>query len=180
MGKNDRFGFEFSLNYNFKKWWKLNGNFNLFNSQNTGSYTYTNTGGEVITQDFNRNATSWFARITSKVTLPYQIEWQTNATYNAAQKTAQGQSKGIAAANVAFSKDILKDMGTLSFNINDVFNSRKRIQDTQLPRVNSHSEMQWRSRQFTFSFTYRFNKKKTDRDPKAKQNDNGGDPEFMG
>ena len=180
LGKNDRLGFEFSLNYNFKKWWKLNGNFNFFNSQNTGSYTYTNTKDEVITQNFDRNATSWFARITSKVTLPYKIEWQTNATYNAAQKTAQGQSKGIAAANLAFSKDILKDMGTISFNINDVFNSRKRIQDTQLPNVNSHSEMQWRSRQFTFSFTYRFNKQKTDRDPKPKQNDNGGDPEFMG
>ncbi|WP_136667963.1 outer membrane beta-barrel family protein [Flavobacterium sp. H122] len=182
LGKNDRLGFEFTLNYNFKKWWKLNGNFNFFNSQNTGSYTYTNSKNEVITQSFNRNATSWFTRVTSKITLPYKIEWQTNATYNASQKTAQGSNKAIFAANLAFSKDVLKDMGTISFNVNDVFNSRKRIQDMQLPSVNSHSEMQWRRRAFTLSFTYRFNKTKNERDQKPRQNNgNGGEgDEYIG
>ncbi len=181
LGQNDRFGFEFTLNYNFKKWWKLNGNFNFFNSQNTGSYSYTNSKNELVVQNFDRNATTWFTRITSKVTLPYKIEWQTNATYNASQKTAQGSNKGIAAMNLAFSKDVLKDMGTISFNISDVFNSRKRIQDTQLPSSISHSEMQWRRRAFTLSFTYRFNKKKTEKDQKPRQNGNGnGDEEFMG
>jgi outer membrane receptor for ferrienterochelin and colicins len=180
LGQNDRIGFEFTLNYNFKKWWKLNGNFNFFNSVNSGDYTYTNSNNEVITQSFDRKATSWSSRITSKITLPYKIDWQTNATYNASQKTAQGINKGIAAANLAFSKDVLKDMGTISFNINDVFNSRKRIQDIELPNVNSHSEMQWRRRSFTLSFTYRFNKKKTEREQKPRQNGNGGDDEFMG
>jgi hypothetical protein len=32
-------------------------------------------------------------------------------------------SLGVFGANLAFSKDILKDKGTLSFNISDVFNS---------------------------------------------------------
>ncbi|MES2811017.1 MAG: outer membrane beta-barrel family protein [Bacteroidota bacterium] len=177
LGENNRLGFEFTLNYNFKKWWKLNGNFNFFNSKNTGEYSYTDTNNLVINQNFDREATSWSSRITSKITLPYKIEWQTNATYNAAQKTAQGSNKAVAAANLAFSKDVLKDMGTIAFNVNDVFNSRKRIQDTELPRVISHSEMQWRKRSITFSFTYRFNKKKTDRDKdtKPRQNDNGDD-----
>jgi len=72
-------------------------------------------------------------------------------------------------------------MGTISFNISDVFNSRKRIQDTQLQNVESHSEMQFRRRAFTLSFTYRFNKQKTERDQKPKQNGNGNnDDEFMG
>lgn len=175
LGKNDRLGLEFTLNYNLKKWWKLNGNFNFFNSTNTGEYSYTDINNVVVTQNFDRKTTTWTSRITSKVSLPYKIEWQTNATYNAAQKTAQGSNKGIAAANLAFSKDVLKDMGTLSFNVNDVFNSRKRIQDTELPRVTSHSEMQWRRRSITFSFTYRFNKKKTEREKeiKPRQNDTG-------
>lgn len=180
LGTNDRLGFEFTLNYSFKKWWKLNGNFNFFNVKNEGDYTYINSDNEVVTQDFDSNATSWFTRITSKVTLPYKIEWQTNATYNAAQRNAQGTTKGIAAANLAFSKDVLKDMGTISLNVNDVFNSRKRIQELHLPNVNSNSEMQWRTRQFTVSFTYRFNKKKTDKDAKPRQNDGNGDQEFMG
>ena len=181
LGKNERFGFEFTLNYNFKKWWKLNSNFNFFNSANSGNYTYTNSNNEVITQNFDRKATTWSSRISSKITLPYKIDWQTSVNYNAGQKTAQGSNKGVVAANLAFSKDVLKDMGTISFNVNDVFNSRKRIQDTELPRVISHSEMQWRRRLFTVSFTYRFNKKKTEREQKPRQNGNGnGEDEFIG
>jgi len=179
LGVNDRLGFEFTLNYNFKKWWKLNGNFNFFNNTTKGDYTYINTSNEVVVQNFDSKSTGWFTRVSSKITLPYKIDWQTNATYNAPQKYAQGTMKGVASANLAFSKDILKDMGTISFNINDVFNSRKRIQELSLPNVNSTSEMQWRVRQFTLSFTYRFNKMKTDKDQKPKQTENG-DGDFMG
>ncbi|WP_395047489.1 TonB-dependent receptor domain-containing protein [Flavobacterium sp.] len=173
LSNDDKLGFEFTLNYAFKKWWKINGNFNFFNNKTTGDYSYINSANNLVVQNFDYNANTWFTRITSKITLPYKIEWQTNATYNAPQKYRQGTIKGIAAANVAFSKDVLKDMGTISFNVSDVFNSRKRKQDLQLPTVNSNSEMQWRQRQFTLSFTYRFNKKKTDKDNKLKQNENG-------
>jgi outer membrane receptor for ferrienterochelin and colicins len=169
----DKIGFEFTLNYNFTKWWKLNGNFNFFNDKTTGEYSYINSANNLVVQNFDFSANTWFTRITSKISLPYKIDWQTNATYNAPQKYRQGTMKGVAAANIAFSKDVLKDMGTISFSVNDVFNSRKRIQDLQLPSVNSNSEMQWRKRQFTLSFTYRFNKKKTDKDPRPKQNENG-------
>ncbi|WP_395058014.1 TonB-dependent receptor domain-containing protein [Flavobacterium sp.] len=173
LSNDDKLGFEFTLNYAFKKWWKINGNFNFFNNKTTGDYSYINSANNLVVQNFDYNANTWFTRITSKITLPYKIEWQTNATYNAPQKYRQGTINGIAAANVAFSKDVLKDMGTISFNVSDVFNSRKRKQDLQLPTVNSNSEMQWRQRQFTLSFTYRFNKKKTDKDNKPKQNENG-------
>ncbi|ENG5660726.1 TonB-dependent receptor [Flavobacterium psychrophilum] len=175
----DKTGFEFTLNYNFKKWFKLNGNFNFFNNKTTGNYTYTNSQNTLKVQNFDFNTNTWFTRITSKISLPYKIDWQTNATYTAPQKYRQGTMNGVAAVNMGFSKDILKDMGTISINVNDVFNSRKRIQDLQLPTVNSYSEMQNRKRQITISFTYRFNKKKTDKDPKQKQNENG-ESENMG
>jgi hypothetical protein len=75
------------------------------------------------------------------------------------------------------SKDVLKDKGTIAFNISDVFNSRKRIMDLNLPNVNSYSEMQWRERQITLSFTYRFNKQKSERErPKREE----GSEDFQG
>ncbi|RDI57423.1 outer membrane beta-barrel family protein [Flavobacterium glaciei] len=172
-----RAGFEFTLNYSPYKWWKLNGNFNFFRNETQGNYVYTDFNNNEIVQDFNNTASSWFTRITSKITLPYKIDWQTNATYNGPQNNAQGRSLGVFAANLAFSKDILKDKGTLSFNISDVFNSRKRLMETYLPQfANSYSEMQWRERQFTLSFTYRINKPKNEREqPRRNQGDNEGD-----
>lgn len=172
-----RVGFEFTLNYSPFKWWKLNSNFNFFRNETQGDFTYTDFKNKKIVQNFDNVATSWSTRLTSKITLPYKIDWQTNATYNGPQNNAQGRSLGVFAANIAFSKDILKDKGTLSFNVSDVFNSRKRMVESNLPGiVNSYSEMQWRERQFNLSFTYRFNKPKSEREqPKRNQGDNEGD-----
>jgi outer membrane receptor for ferrienterochelin and colicins len=176
-----RTGFEFTLNYSPYKWWKLNGNFNFFRNQTTGDFIYTDFNGLEVVQNFDNTATSWFTRVTSKVTLPYKIDWQTNATYNAPQNNAQGKVLGNFSANLAFSKDVMKDKGTVAFNVSDVFNSRKRIMETNLPGVlNSYSEMQWRERQFTLSFTYRFNKQKTEREKPKKNMNEGGDNDFQG
>jgi outer membrane receptor for ferrienterochelin and colicins len=165
-----RAGFEFTLNYTPYKWWKLNGNFNFFRNETQGDYTYTDFNDKVVVQNFDNTATSWFTRITSKITLPYKIDWQTNATYNGPQNSAQGRSLGVFGANLAFSKDVMKEKGTLSFNVSDVFNSRKRIMETYLPgTVSSYGEMQWRVRQFSLSFTYRFNKAKNEREKQPKK-----------
>ena len=83
-------------------------------------------------------------------------------------------------ANLAFSKDVLKDKATIALNVSDLFNSRKRKTETFLPGVvESYSEMQWRQRQINLSFTYRFNKPKVDKEkakrPTQDSNDGGGD-----
>lgn len=177
VGSEARSGFEFTLNYTPYKWWKLNSNFNFFRSDIKGDYTYsyvdqTNT---TITkyQDLSKAANSWSARFSSKITLPNKIDWQTNMTYNGPQYNAQTTTKGIFAMNLAFSKDILKDKGTLALNVNDVFNSRKRRMQTFTDDIISDATMQFRKRQVTVSFTYRFNKPKSDkeREKQPKQND---------
>ena len=173
-----RSGFEFTLNYSPYKWWKLNSNFNFFYIQTDGDYTYTDFTGNPVVQNFDYKTTSWFTRLTSKISLPYKIDWQTNMTYNGEQKNNQGSTLGNFSMNLALSKDVFKDKGTVAFNVSDVFNSRKRIMDTYLSGiVNSHSEMQWRQRQVNLSFTYRFNVQKNERDkrPKGNQQEDNGD-----
>jgi len=98
----------------------------LFRNQTKGNYTYTDLSNNSQTIDFSNTAYSWFARINSKINLPLGIDWQANSTYNAPQTNAQGRSKGIISANMAFSKDVLKDKGTIALNVNDLFNSRKK------------------------------------------------------
>jgi outer membrane receptor protein involved in Fe transport len=177
-----RVGFEFTLNYSPVKWWKLNSNFNFFKVETKGNYSYVNFAGTTINQNFDNKANSWSTRLTSKITLPNKIDWQTNMTYNGAQSNAQGKVGGVFGMNLAFSKDVLKDKATVSFNVSDVFNSRKRIMDTNLVGiVDSHAEMQWRVRQFTLSFTYRFNKMKNEKEKPMKKlspDNEGGGGEF--
>ena len=172
-----RGGFEFTLNYSPYKWWKLNSNFNFFYVETDGDFNYIDFNGNPVSQNFDNSATSWFTRLTSKITLPFKIDWQTNATYNGSQRNAQGRSLGIFSMNLAFSKDVLKDKGTIALNVSDVFNSRKRIMETYIPGlVESYGEMQWRVRQINLSFTYRFNIQKNEREkPRKSLQEDGGD-----
>jgi len=174
LGKEQKFGFEFTFNYTPFKWWKLNSNFNFFNVKTTGENSYTDTQGNLIVQNLDNQANSWFARVNSKVTLPYKIDWQLTAMYNGEQKTAQGKNLGQFGMNTAFSKDVMKDKATIAFNISDVFNSRKMRSYTYLDNVSSYSEFQFRKRQFNLSFTYRFNKPKGERDKNAQPRNEGG------
>lgn len=179
LSKETRMGFEFNVNYSPYKWWKLNGNFNLFRNETSGDYSYVDYLNQTVVQNFDNSTNAWFTRISSKINLPYKIDWQTNATYSAPQTTAQGKRLDMTSVNLAFSKDILKDKGTIALNVSDVFNTRKRRYSTDIPNlVSSYSEFQWRQRQVTLSFTYRFNKKK-DRDTNQRREDGGGD-EMMG
>ncbi|KRB57915.1 outer membrane beta-barrel family protein [Flavobacterium sp. Root186] len=177
LGKEQKFGFEFTFNYTPFKWWKLNSNFNFFNVKSTGENSYTDiVTGDLIVQNLDNQANSWFARINSKVTLPYKIDWQLTGMYNGEQKTAQGKNLGQFGMNTALSKDVLKDKATIAFNISDVFNSRIMKSYTYLENQISYSEMQFRKRQFNLSFTYRFNKAKGERDKNAQpKNDGGGE-----
>jgi len=151
LATNERVGAELGLLYNPTKWLRLNGSFNFFEF---------NSEGEFNGVDFGAKNTSWFSRFSSKVTLPGSIDWQTNAFYRGPTNNAQTRNKGIFTLNLAFSKDILKDRGTLALNASDLFNSRKRISETLTPTFTSESEFQWRERQITLSFVYRINQKK--------------------
>ncbi len=151
LSTNERFGAEAGVLYNPAQWLRLNGSFNFFRFSSEGVFN------EV---DYGTDNNSWFARFSSKVTLPAKIDWQTNAFYRGPRSTSQSESKGIFSLDLAFSKDVLGDKGTLSFNVSDLLNTRKRRSLTQTPFFTSESEFQWRERQMTLSFIYRINQKK--------------------
>ncbi len=176
LSDEDRFGFEFNLNYSPYKWWRLNSNFNLFSSTVKGDYTYTDINNIPVYQNFDRSTLGWFTRLNSKITLPYKIDWQTNIMYFAPQKSIQGKYLSMSTVNLAFSKDVFKDKATISLNVSDLFNSGKRRFKTYIPgQIESYSELQFRVRQINLSFTYRFNKKKeeSEKGKRSQSNDNG-------
>jgi outer membrane receptor protein involved in Fe transport len=176
-----RSGFEFNLNYSPYKWWRLNSNFNFFTIETKGEFTYTDFNGKKNIQNFDQNSSSWSARLNSKVTLPNKIDWQTNMNYIGNQNTPQGKFIGFFAMDIGFSKDIFKEKASISFNINDVFNSRKMKIATLIPGViDSYSERQRSQRQFTITFTYRINKVKTEKEKQPQKNTEEGRGDLQG
>ncbi|MHA7058887.1 TonB-dependent receptor domain-containing protein [Aquimarina sp. M1] len=168
LATNERSGAELGFLYNPVKWFRLNGSVNFFQFKLDGSFNG---------QDYGQENSSWFARISSKISLPGKVDWQTNAFYRGASDELQGRQDGILSINLAFSKDVLKDKGTISFNVSDLLNSRKRNSFTTTDFFEQNSEFQWRQRSFNLGFTYRFNQKKKRGRP---QRDYGGDEDFEG
>ncbi|MBT8316141.1 MAG: TonB-dependent receptor, partial [Lutibacter sp.] len=151
LSSEERYGFELTTNYNPVKWWKLTNSFNLFKFVTKGDFEGINFDAENV---------SWFTRLVSRISLPGEIDWQTTGFYRGRSEGAQNINKGMLSVNLAFSKDILKDNGTISLNVSDLFNSRKRQSTSFSPTTETYGEFQWRQRQVLLNFTYRFNQKK--------------------
>lgn len=151
LSTNDRYGMEAGIMYNPTKWLSLNGSFNYYKFKTEGFYNGVDYGAE---------STSYFGRFSSKVKLPAKVEWQTNAFYRGAYKNAQTETDGMLSVDMALSKDIINDNGTLALNVSDLFNTRTRSSLTTTDTFSSDSEFQWRGRTINLSFTYRFNQKK--------------------
>ncbi|MGY5850884.1 TonB-dependent receptor domain-containing protein [Salegentibacter sp. F14] len=165
LASNKRTGAELGLLYNPARWLRLNGSFNFFKFE---------TEGEFNDKNYDAENTSWFARFSSKVTLPAKIDWQTNAFYRGAADGIQGRREGYLSIDFALSKDIFNDNATLSFNVRDLLNSRKRESYTATDTYDRYSEFQWRQGQnFTVSLIYRFNQQK--REQERRRNGGNGD-----
>ena len=175
-----RYGMEFNFNYTPYHWLKLNGNLNLFQQQTRGDYTFTDFDGNEVYQNFDQDAFRWIGRLTARVNLPADIDWQTNYMYFSGGNNSQGKMLDNHNINMSLSKDFFNDRATLSFNVQDLLNSRKWRNETYLETANIYREMQWRERTFNLSFTYRFNQSKKEAQQRNNQMSNDdGEVEMM-
>ncbi|MCF2876370.1 MULTISPECIES: TonB-dependent receptor domain-containing protein [unclassified Tenacibaculum] len=185
LNDEQRYGFEFTSNYSPAKWARFSASFNYFKfNTDAFTYVYTASNGQQVTTILDEvNESSWFTRFNSRITLPAKIQWQTRIMYRGPRATAQTDRDGVFVTNLSFSKDIFKDKASLVLNVSDLFNSRKRQSTTYFgsrenPSTISEGDFQWRERQISLSFTYRFNQKKKRERPQ--RNFDGGGEEFGG
>lgn len=180
LASEKRTGMEFTTTFTPKRNWRFTWNVNLFQRALRGDYTYEDSSGAQVIQNFDADNFTWFTRFSAKIVLPYAIDFQSNIFYRGPNQDAQSKNKGMLSTNLAFSKEILKDKGTLSLNVSDLFNTRKRMSETTTPNVFTYSEFQWRERQINLTFTYRFNQKKNTRKRGSRSDMDSGDMEFEG
>lgn len=162
LSTNKRAGGELGIMYNPKKWLRLNSSFNFFQFEKEGEFNGV---------DYGTKNTSWFGRFSSKISFPSSIDWQTNMNYFGPNANAQSETKGIFSIDLALSKEIFNKSATISLNVRDLLNSRKRNTLTVTEFFERENESQWRQRQINLSVIYRFNQQKQRNE---KNNSNGG------
>lgn len=152
LATDDRYGFEFNLNFSPSRKWRVNTDFNIYKLERDGRF-------EDI--DLTANNLTWNARLTNKLTLPYAMDWQTNLNYRGASEDSQNDRQGSGTVNTALSKDIMKDQASIAFNVRDVFNTGVYRNDITADTFTAYQEIQYRGgTTYNLSFTYRFNQQK--------------------
>ncbi len=142
------FGAEFTSSFSLKKWWKLDFNFNFFRAI---------TDGSNIQQEYKSDTYAWFARQTSRFSLPKKTDIQIRASYEAPRQTPQGEVKSLFFTDFSMSRDLFKGQGKLILNVLDVFNSRRFRSITRGENFYTENNSQMRLRQINLTLNYRLN-----------------------
>lgn len=177
LGSDDRYGLEINFNWDATKWLKFLGNVDFFGYNTKGTFSDPSYVSKPLSYDGNGFATR--ARLTSTFKIDKTFNFQIQGNYRGGQKTASQDRKDMYAINFGASKTVLKGDGTITFNIQDIFNTRAMRSTSYGDGFSRDSYMQWQPRQFAVSFTYRFKQGDKIEQPKKKKdvnsNDQGGD-----
>lgn len=160
LNREKAFGTEFIAAWSPYKWWKMDLNLNFF---------YADIDGSNIIETYKATTYSWFARQTSRFSLPKNFDIQLRTNYEAPQRTAQGRRKALYYADLSMSKDIFKNKGTLNLNVLDVFNTRKMRSITNGENFYTESNFQFRRRQVNLTLNFRINQAKPVKPKKAEE-----------
>jgi ferric enterobactin receptor len=156
LATENSFGAEITGSYNPFKWWKMDGSVNFFRAI---------TDGGNLDATFQSDTYSWFSRLNSRFTFWKGTDFQARGNYEAPQQTPQGRRKAIATLDLAVSKDILKNNGTLTLNVIDVFNSRRFRTITTGENFYTEGNSQGRLRQINLTLNYRLHQAKKKEKP---------------
>ena len=169
LASNSQTGVEFNVNYTQSKLWRVRGNINFFESDLKGEYN----GVVYDSKNF-----SWSGGLNNYLKIFSSVDWQTSLSYRAPQKTAVSNRKARISSNTALSKDLMKDKLTLTFKVNDIFETQKWRIESFNENYRSYSESSWRGgRNFELNLIYRFNQNKNDK-KRSNSYENYGDGGF--
>ncbi len=168
---NQSFGLELVGSVNPAKWWTLNANANFFRSI---------TEGSTAEQDFKTDAYSMSGRVNNRFTVKRGFDIQLSGNYRGPREMPQGTRKASWSADAGMSLEVLKGNGTLTFNVRDVFGTRKWAFETFGPNYYSDAEFQWMPRTYTVNFNYRINQNQQRRpDRRGTRNGDQMDDDMM-
>lgn len=179
LGNDDRYGLDLNFTYDPFSWLKIMGSLDMFGYKTTGIAYYDTKDSEGIAKTGSMNFTgdgfSTRARLNTTFKLDKTLSVQLQGFYRGAQKTANQNTEDMYALNLGASKTIWKGDGTISFNIQDIFNTRNREVLSFNSDYSRRNYMQWQPRQFSIALTYRFKQGEKIEPPKKKKDINANE-----
>lgn len=151
----DRYGLEISTTYNPLSWWRLSWDFNYYAFKQQGTFENKEYGSEDHT---------WFTRINSRMKFPKSFSIEYSFNYRAKNTDIQSVNKAQYRANIALSKDLFKDKVSVTFAVNNIFDSFIDKQITTTDTYYLESNFKGIGRLTTATLVYRFNRKKDEKD----------------
>ena len=162
-GSETQYGLDLNATYDPFKWWKIMASADVFGYKSDGSYEDFDFSGDGFSSRF---------RLTNTFKPTKTTSFQIQGFYRGAQNTVSTQRKAMYAVNLGASQTIWKGNGTISFNIQDIFNTRSRESLVTTPSYSQYNYMQWQPRQFSVSLSYRFKQGDKVEQPKRKKDIN--------
>ncbi|MCB0522969.1 MAG: TonB-dependent receptor [Lewinellaceae bacterium] len=168
LSAENAYGAEFIVSCSPYKWWKLDGSLNFFRSIITGSLDGIS---------YDADTYSWFSTLTSRISILRKTDLQIRANFDAPRTTTQGNRKATSFLDIGISRDVFRNNGTITFNVSDVFNSRRWRGVTQGENFYNKYDFQRRPTQYNLSLNYRLHQSKKKPEPGQKQEgmEGGGD-----
>ncbi len=160
------YGIELVINTPITKWWSINASANGYRTQNDG----TN-----LESDLNNEAYSWSARIMSTMKFKKGFSIQLSSFYRAPELYPQGQFNGFMFSNIALKKSVLKDKGSLTLNLRDIFDTREFSFSSYGTGFEEESIRKRESRNLFLTFSYRFGKLEPSKGKRRRSSGDDGD-----
>ncbi len=168
-----QYGYELIGTYNPFRWWTLNANFNM---------NQRILDAENIQEGLRKSGLMWSAKMMSTLTLKTGTSVQISGNYSSPRIMTIGVSAPRYGMDIAARQSILKNKGSLSLRVSDVFHTSNWIMSLDGEGFSQEIERYFDSRIVFLTFTYQFGQQQ--RDPKARKQDerdtNGDDSEEGG
>lgn len=165
LSKTQITGGELALGYNPKKWWKMNGSFNIWSSN------LNNASSEL-----NQNTYGWSTNFSSNFTLPKKWSLNTRVRYSGKQRSLQGYNLSNYNVSFSVSKQLMKEKARITLRFDDIFwTQRWAFESNNLNGFSYYSNSQWSSRSVNISFSYNFGKMNYDSQKRQSKDSSAGD-----
>ncbi len=122
----------------------------------SGNIFQNKINGSNVDAELQSTSTNWNARMTVNAKLAKNTSLQISGMYMAPSVQPQGSFKGMSGVDAGIRQELWKGRGTLSLNVNDIFNTRKMVIHNIGDGFVSYMTRTRESRMAMLNFSYRF------------------------